>query len=63
MRGVAGVAYQSHKLVVGGSNPSPASQHFIALVTELVYVLVLEARFWEFESPLGHQIMEQKHQR
>ena len=25
-------------------------------MTELVYVLALEARFWEFESPLGHQI-------
>ena len=26
----------------------------IALVTELVYVSVLETEFWEFESPLGH---------
>ena len=25
-------------------------------MTELVYVLALEARFWEFESPLGHQM-------
>lgn len=24
-------------------------------MTELVYVLVLETRFWEFESPPGHQ--------
>ena len=27
-----------------------------APMTELVYVLVLEAKFWEFESLLGHQI-------
>ena len=30
--------------------------YYNALVTELVYVLVLEAKFWEFESPLGHHI-------
>ena len=26
-----------------------------APMTELVYVLVLDTKFWEFESPLGHQ--------
>ena len=30
--------------------------HSFAPVTELVYVLVLEAKFWEFESLLGHHI-------
>ena len=29
---------------------------FYALVTELVYVLVLEAKFLEFESPRGHHV-------
>jgi hypothetical protein len=33
-----------------------ASIHpFIAPVTEPAYVSALEAEFWEFESPLGHQ--------
>ncbi len=27
-----------------------------APVTELEYVSALEAEFWEFESPLGHQL-------
>ena len=29
---------------------------FSAPVTQLVDVSALEAEFWEFESPLGHQI-------
>ena len=28
-----------------------------APVTEPAYVLALEARFWEFETPLGHQLI------
>ncbi len=28
---------------------------FQAPVTELAYVSALEAEFWEFDSPLGHQ--------
>ena len=27
-----------------------------APVTELAYVSALEAEFWEFDSPLGHQL-------
>ena len=48
-----------------GSNPRTGAivivvelNLFNAPVTELVYVLVLEAKFWEFESPLGHQVIE-----
>ena len=37
----------------GGSSPSEATT--IALVMELVYILVLETRFWGFDSPLAHQ--------
>jgi hypothetical protein len=29
---------------------------FNAPVTEPEYVFALEAKFWEFESPLGHQL-------
>ncbi len=27
-----------------------------ALVMELVYILLLESKFWEFDSPLGYQM-------
>ena len=37
----------------------PLRPPVFAPVTELVYVLVLEAKFCEFESRLGHQIRVQ----
>ena len=39
-----------------GSNPS-ASANLNALVTELAYVLVLEAKFCGFDSHQAHQFM------
>ena len=39
-------------------NEISSMQTNLALVTELVYVLVLETRFWEFKSPRGHQTKE-----
>ena len=48
---------RKHRGETGHWNGS--SPHIIfhsALVTQLVDVSALEAEFWEFESPLGHQI-------
>ncbi len=42
------------ELVNLGSNPSPGAT--FALLMELVYILGLEPRFWEFDSPRGHQL-------
>ena len=60
-----GAKHCSHRLTVRTSDFQSGNRSSIllgstkfALVTELVYVLVLETRFWEFESPLGHQLME-----
>ena len=39
-------------------NEISSMQTNLALVTELVYVLFLESRFWEFKSPRGHQTKE-----
>ena len=48
------VECQPSKLFVAGSIPVTRSK-FNAQVMELVYVLVLEAKFCEFESRPGHQ--------
>ena len=40
---------------VSGSIPLSSTKY--APMTELVYVSVLEAEFWEFESLLGHQVL------